>query len=105
MPTQNIELREEQASFIRTMLASGRFQDESEVIRAALELLEHEEAEYRENLEELRAEVKKGLDAIKEGRYIELNSREDIEALGREISRRGMERIARESYVPPASTE
>ncbi|MBX3176297.1 MAG: type II toxin-antitoxin system ParD family antitoxin [Candidatus Hydrogenedentes bacterium] len=94
MTTQTIDLPEEQAQFIREIVASGRYPDETAVVRAALQLLEREEEAYRENLEELRAEVRKGLDDIEAGRYIELSSREEIAAFGREISRRGMERLA-----------
>lgn len=100
MATQSIDIPEEQARFIRDMLAEGRYRDESEVIRAALQLLEREEAEYRENFEELRAEVQKGLDAIEKGRYIELNSKEEIDAYFEDVKRRGLERLAREKNVP-----
>lgn len=78
MTPRTIDLPEEQAQFIREIVASGRYPDETAVVRAALELLEREEEAYRENLEELRAEVQKGLDDIEAGRYIELNSREEI---------------------------
>ena len=61
-------------------MAAGRYCDENEVVRAALQLLEREEEDYRENLETLRVEVQKGLDAIEEGCYIELNSEEEISA-------------------------
>lgn len=94
MTIRTIDIPEAQARFIRDAVATGRFQDESEVVRAALQLLEQEEEEYRENLEILRAEVQKGFDDIEAGRYTELNSREEIEALGRDIARRGMERLA-----------
>ena len=78
--TTQIEIPEEQAQFIRDIVAAGRYQDENAVVRAALQLLERDEAEYRENLEELRAEVQKGLDDIDAGRYIELNSKEETSA-------------------------
>jgi putative addiction module CopG family antidote len=96
MTTRTIDIPEELARFIHDSVAAGRYPDENEVVRAALHLLEREEVEYRENLVELRAEVQKGVDAIKAGDYIELNSREDIQALGRDISRRGTEGIEKE---------
>lgn len=116
MTTRTIDIPEELARFIHDTVAAGHYPDENEVVRAALRLLEREEEEYRENLAELRAEVQKGLDDIEAGRYIELNSREEIEALGRDISRRGMERLADEARrgmeylaktpsVPPTSTK
>jgi putative addiction module CopG family antidote len=96
MTTRTIDIPEELARFIHDSVAAGRYPDENEVVRAALHLLEREEEDYRENLIELRAEVQKGVDAIKAGDYIELNSREDIQALGRDISRRGTEGIEKE---------
>lgn len=78
MTTRTIDIPEELARFIHDTVAAGHYPDENEVVRAALRLLEREEEEYRENLAELRVEVQKGVDAIEEGNYIELNSREDI---------------------------
>ena len=96
MTKRTINIPDELARFIHDSVATGRYPDENEVVRAALQLLEREEEEYRENLVELQAEVQKGLDAIEAGDYVELKSREDIQALGREISRRGAERLDQE---------
>lgn len=103
MTTQTIDIPEEQARFMRDAVATGRFRDESEVVRAALQLLEQEEEEYRENLETLRAEVQMGMDDIEAGRYTELNSREEIEAFGREVARRGMERLTGAANASPTA--
>jgi antitoxin ParD1/3/4 len=67
MTTRTIDIPEELARFIHDTVAAGRYPDENEVVRAALRLLEREEAEYRENLEELRAEVQKAADHIEVG--------------------------------------
>lgn len=67
MTTRTIDIPEELARFIHDTVAAGHYPDENEVVRAALRLLEREEAEYRENLEELRAEVQKGADHIEAG--------------------------------------
>lgn len=80
MKTRTIVIPEELARFIHDSVAAGRYADENEVVRAALQLLEREEEEYRENLEELRAEVQKGVDAIEAGDSVELNSNEEISA-------------------------
>lgn len=87
MTKRTIDIPDELARFIHDSVATGRYCDENDVVRTALQLLEREEEEYRENLVELRAEVQKGIDAIEAGDSIELNSREDIQALGDEISR------------------
>jgi putative addiction module CopG family antidote len=80
MATRTIDIPEELARFIHDSVAAGRYPDENEVVRAALHLLEREEEEYRENWEELSAEVKKGIDAIEAGEYVQLNSNEEISA-------------------------
>lgn len=80
MTAHTIELPEEQVRFIRDAIAAGRFHNESEVVQTALRLLERDEQEYRENLEELRAEVQKGIDAVEAGDYIELNSEKELSA-------------------------
>lgn len=43
MPTRNVVLTEHQSALIDTLVASGRYQNASEALRAGLRLLEHEE--------------------------------------------------------------
>jgi len=43
MPTRNINLTDELDQFIEARLEGGRYANASEVVRAALRLLEHEE--------------------------------------------------------------
>lgn len=44
MPLELISLTDSQASFVKTLLNSGRFADTSEVFREGLRLLQHREA-------------------------------------------------------------
>lgn len=87
------------------MFEAGRYRDKNDVLRAALDLLEKDEAERQEELAWLKAEVQKGMDDIEAGRYTVLKSREEITAFGKEISRRCLERLEREKHVPPASAQ
>lgn len=96
MTTQSVEISEEQAKFIREIVAAGRYQDENAVVRAALLLLKCNEEEYRENYEDLRAEVQKGLDDIEGGRYIDLNSRDEISAYFDSVRAQRPQYLARE---------
>lgn len=61
-------------SFIEAQIASGRFNNASEVVRAALRLLEDQEAEH----ERLRAEIAKGVRDFEEGRYTTYSSAEEL---------------------------
>lgn len=81
MPTQNVNLQDHQANFIRDRIATGRFQNASEVVRAGLRLLEQQEAENELKLQALREAVDIGFKAIDEGDYIEINSREELSAV------------------------
>ena len=80
MPTQNVNLQDHQANFIQERIKTGRFQNASEVVRAGLRLLEQQEAENELKLQALREAIDVGFKAIDEGRYITLESREDISA-------------------------
>jgi len=69
MPTQNVNLPEFQAEFIRERIRAGRFKNASEVVRAGLRLLEQHEAENALKLEAMQKAIKEGFDAIDRGRY------------------------------------
>jgi Arc/MetJ-type ribon-helix-helix transcriptional regulator len=59
----DILLPTEFESLVRRCLASRRYKSRQDVLRAALELLREEE--------DFRAEIKKGIDDIKNGNYTE----------------------------------
>jgi len=60
MPTRNVNLTEELDRFIQEKLESGRYDNASEVVRAALRALEREEREYEAKLAALRAAIAAG---------------------------------------------
>lgn len=59
----NITLTPEQAEFLRSKLASGRYRDPEEVISKALKLLEHQE----QRLQDLRQKVAIATEQIQNG--------------------------------------
>lgn len=63
LATRNVVLTETQSDLVDRLVASGRYQNASEALRAGLRLLEREEAE----LGDLRARLSVGLDQARQG--------------------------------------
>jgi antitoxin ParD1/3/4 len=61
MPTRNVNLTPELDGFIAEKVDAGLYANASEVMRAALRLLERDEREQEENLAVLWAAVDKGI--------------------------------------------
>ncbi len=86
----NVSLTPELEKFIENKVKSGRYHTASEVVRESLRLLEREDQllEFKRN--ELRREIEKGVEQIRNGEYLEVNSDgewmqflEDVKARGR----------------------
>ncbi len=60
MPTRNVNLTDELERFVLKKVKSGRFENASEVVRAALRTLEREEQRYDAQLAALRTAVAEG---------------------------------------------
>ena len=60
MPTRNVNLTEELDRFVLKKVKSGRYDNASEVVRAALRTLEREDQQYEAKLAVLRAAVDEG---------------------------------------------
>jgi antitoxin ParD1/3/4 len=60
MPTRNVNLTDELDQFILDKVKNGRYENASEVVRAALRSLERDEREYEEKLAALRAALAEG---------------------------------------------
>ena len=60
MPTRNVNLTAELDDFVLSKVESGRYENASEVIRAALRTLEREEKRYEAKLATLRAAIDSG---------------------------------------------
>jgi antitoxin ParD1/3/4 len=61
VPTRNVNLTPELDSFIENRVETGLYANASEVMRAALRLLERDEQEQEEKLRALRAAIRKGM--------------------------------------------
>jgi antitoxin ParD1/3/4 len=60
MPTRNVNLTDELESLVQAKVASGRYENASEVMRAALRALEREEEMHQAKLSALRAAIEEG---------------------------------------------
>jgi len=60
MPTRNVNLTRELDRFVLQKVKSGRYENASEVVRAALRTLEREEQQYQVKLSALRAVINEG---------------------------------------------
>jgi antitoxin ParD1/3/4 len=84
MPTRNVNLTDELDRFVATTIKSGRYENASEVVRAALRTLEREEREYEVKLAALRAAIDEGdASGIAEGDvFARIRERLDLPARG-----------------------
>ena len=60
MPTRNVNLTQELDRFVLARVETGRFENASEVVRAALRSMEREERLYEAKLKALRAAIDEG---------------------------------------------
>lgn len=60
MPTRNISLTRQLDRFVAKKVASGRYENASEVIRAGLRTLERKEQQHKAKLSALRAAIDEG---------------------------------------------
>ncbi len=67
MATRNVVLTDQQSAFLDRLVASGRYQNASEAMRAGLRLLEREEAAW----DEVRRGVLEGLAQVERGEVAE----------------------------------
>jgi antitoxin ParD1/3/4 len=79
MATRNVVLTEPQSELVDRLVASGRYQNASEALRAGLRLLEREEAE----IDDLRRRLRASLEQARQG---ELANGSGEEAIRRAFS-------------------
>jgi antitoxin ParD1/3/4 len=60
MPTRNVNLTDELDRFVLAKVESGRYENASEVVRAALRTLEREEQQYEAKLAALKTAIDAG---------------------------------------------
>jgi antitoxin ParD1/3/4 len=79
MPTRNVVLTDYQAELVEKLVASGRYQNASEVLREGLRLVENRETEEKARLKALREAARAGIADIEAGRFRTFESAASLE--------------------------
>lgn len=87
MPTKNVNLTEHYSAFVDQLVAAGRYENTSEVLRAGLRLLEQTTTEQEQQLTLLRNLAAEGFEQIDQGQGIELPSQQHLSAHIAELGR------------------
>ena len=80
MPTRNVVITDHQAALVDRLVATGRYQNASEVLRAGLRAIEQREATYEAKIAALRAAVQVGIDDIEAGRFTSFENFDELDA-------------------------
>ena len=92
----NITLTPELEALIKKKIESGDYHSASEVVRDALKLLKEQDQLKELRREEIRREVMKGVEQMRNGEFTTYNSAEELsEKLLEKIKREGSEKLAR----------
>lgn len=89
----NVSLTPELEAFVHRKVKSGLYNSASEVIRESLRLLEQKDSARESRDEEIRREVFRGVEQLRNGEFIQLNSEAELKEFFEDIKRRGMERL------------
>jgi antitoxin ParD1/3/4 len=88
LPTKNINLTDHYSDFVEHLVASGRYKNASEVLRAGLRLLEQKTTEEAEKLTLLRHLADEGFDQLDQGQGIELAGERQLPSYIAKLGRR-----------------
>ena len=94
MPTRNVVLTKRQQKLIETLVASGRYQNASEVLRDGLRLVEQRQAEEAGRLKALREAARIGIAALDRGEFKEFERIEDLQAYLNDLSQKVISKTA-----------
>lgn len=94
MPTRNVVLTDRHEKLIADLVAAGRYQNASEVLRDGLRLIEGRETREAARLKALQDASRAGFADLDVGRYVELEP-DAIDALIGDLGRQARTRRAR----------
>ncbi len=91
MPTRNVVLTDQQEDFVGELVAAGRYQNASEVLREGLRLLEDRVQRRQAELADIQAGVIAGFDQVERGEFAEGSGEDAIErAFRRAVEQRAV---------------
>ncbi len=93
MPTRNVVLTDHHEKVITDLVASGRYQNASEVLREGLRLVEQRDSREAAKLKILQEAARIGFADFDDGRFVEFDQNaidEMIGDLARQAQRRGV---------------
>lgn len=115
MDQMNISITDQLAGYVRKKVKSGRYNNESEVVREALRKMEDEDQRIlrlakptaediltdltEEQLDGIRRRVRASIEDIDEGKFVEYVGRKGLKTLADGVKARGRKLIARETSV------
>jgi antitoxin ParD1/3/4 len=91
----NVSLTPELENLVNEQVKSGLYNSASEVIRESLRLFKEQLILKDIRRNELRREIMLGVDAIRNGDYVELKSPQDYEDFAEKIIKEGREEYAK----------
>src|SRR5260370_19572288 len=99
MPTRNVNLTDHYDRFVEDQVASGRYKNASEVMRAGLRLLEGQTQEEAGKLAALRKLAGEAFDALDRGDAVTIDGNEQLRAVIGPDGKRAARRVERRSGV------
>jgi antitoxin ParD1/3/4 len=91
----NVSLTPELEEMIENKVKSGRYNTASEVVREGLRLLEQQDELRELRRDELRKEIMKGVEQIRNGEFTILEKPEDYKMMSERIKAKGRARRAK----------
>ena len=88
----NVSLTPQLEQYVKDKVKSGLYNSSSEVVREALRLMGERDMLRQIRIEELRAEIQKGIDQIERGEYTEYDEN-NIHQLFEDVRRRGKAKL------------
>jgi antitoxin ParD1/3/4 len=92
MPTRSVTLTDHYDKFVSEQIASGKFRNASEVLRAGLGLLEQQMLEDRQKEKTLKELAEEGFRELDQGKGIRLGSKRELATFVNKLGQRATQK-------------